>query len=298
MHTVMRQPLPLQARLVACFIASVASKGVASTSTAAIVAALAAPEPSSIRRAVRVLVDGGWLAVERSTSDLSTYRLLPGPDGPTGAVPTDLPPRSPETYPPGLDGPPPVSTDRPGPSGPTLARAEISLSDLPKISGEREDLQPPLSSQDRQVGWAAAAERALDEALRERGLGGYAGGTTDSNRCMVTVAECVDLVRGEAALNVALLSWARHFVSEYRIRTPKNFATYAQARAANAGRPVDVRSSEVRGKHAPDTTPLAGAKPSSTQIERERAAAAKLEQERAQAAPMPAELAALIGRPL
>lgn len=93
--------------------------------------------------------------------------------------------------------------------------------------------------------------------------------------------------RGDRPLRAACLDWARHFVGEFRVRTPKNFAAYAQGRAGNGGKPV--AKAPPRGREE-DSTPIAGTKPDA--LSREAAAhSRRVAQARAEATPPPLDIA-------
>lgn len=142
---------------------------------------------------------------------------------------------------------------------------------------------------DDDTGTGRYAQLALDEALRADG-GAYVMRDGDAGHFR-TVAESAQACRGKTGLRDLLNAWARDFVVEFRVRNARNFATYAQARAANGGKRI-ASAPTYRGKPE-DTTPVAGSKPDAAHAEA-KARAAKVARDRAEAVAPPVDLARLL----
>jgi hypothetical protein len=181
-----------------------------------------------------------------------------------------------------------VSHD-PGPSRPVPARPEEISDRAPPLETGRAPTPAPavvVRAFDEDTGIGRLALLALEQALREAGAA-YVPADGDAG-FLRTVADAAKACRGKRPLRAVLDDWARDFVQEFRVRSTKNFALYAQSRAANGG--AKVRRAPDRRE---DTTPVAGSRPDALDAEaRERAA--KVERDRREAVPPPLDVAAML----
>lgn len=236
MHAVMRQPLPAHARLVACYLASIAKGQVATTSSASIAAALAVKDTSSVREHVRLLAGGGWLSVERVGGHRSEARytlLLPGAHAPPDP---DHAPRPTRTLDTGRVGP----GAPPGAQAPGVARAEISLSDLPQKERDLHKITTPSHSlasdarargEDLLPGSIGIVEAAYGTSLGAAGASFVCRPSTDVEHFRVA-AQCMATAEPGESLRSVAERWTREYVAERRTRLPAYFAEWCQRRLA------------------------------------------------------------------
>lgn len=292
MDAVIGQPvksLTPSAKVIACWLAMHPRSHVTG---AEIAAGTGFADARSIREHVSSLVAGGWLMVEGDHGSPLGSRYVLCREGKALDPPRDIGAGAPIH--PGAPAPP--RNGGSGVGGPLpLALSLSSRSDTSslQLSGSLADTHASdaRAREDSGAGECGFIEVALDTALR--GLPGikarYPGSRAGDGLHARTVLDCIDAVRGDTSRRDTASAWAAHFVREFRHRTMRNFALYAESRAANGGRPV-----EAAGRRQ-DTSPVAGTTPDALS-KASAELAKKVAESRAVAVPAPIDIAATLRR--